>query len=160
EGRRRPADILQAGSLSAEPSARDLAAFTLDPKDVNWLAKCKPYDCEVRLPTAAIERFHPEGDWASAGPAEKATALWCETMAAFAAAYLARGDAGLVEYDNNDMPVKVAESYARVVPRSRYLAESAPELGRYVSTFPKDRPQGLEEYLYWLKEKFWIKHVM
>src|SRR5262249_22058314 len=96
----------------------------------------------------------------SPGRAEKATALWRETMAAFAAAYLARGDAGLVEYDNNDMPVKVADSYARVVPRSRYLAESAPELFRYVSTFPQDRPQGLEEYLYWLKEKFWIKHVM
>jgi hypothetical protein len=81
-------------------------------------------------------------------------------MAAFAAAYLARGNAGLVEYDNNDMPVKIADSYAREVARSRYLAESAPDLYRYVTTFPKDPPAGLEEYLYWLKEKFWIKHVM
>src|SRR5262249_18556277 len=87
------------------------------------------------------------------------TALWRETMAAFAAAYLAQGDAGLVQYDNNNMPVKVADSYAREIPRSLYLADSAPDLFRYVSSFPKDPPQGVEEYLYWLKEKFWTKHV-
>jgi len=160
EGRRRPVDIFQSGSFSPQPSARDLSALTLEATDVNWLAKCKLYDCDVRLPAAAIARFRSEVDWSSPQRAEKAAALWRETMAAFAAAYLARGNAGLVEYDNNDMPVKVADSYAREVARSSYLAESAPDLFRYVSSFPKDPPSGLEEYLYWLKEKFWIKHVI
>jgi len=159
EGRRRPVDILQAGALSAEPTAGDLAALTLDATDVTWLSKCKPNNCEVRLPASAIARFRGEVDWSSPRRAELATALWRETMAGFAAAYLARGDAGLVEYDNNDMPVKVADSYARVIPRSRYLAQTAPQLFRYVSTFPRERPPGVEEYFYWLKEKFWIKHV-
>jgi hypothetical protein len=159
EGRRRPVDVIQAGSFSAEPSARDLAGLTLDPQEVNWLAKCRPYDCDVRLPVSAIARFRSEIDWSSPPRVEKATALWHETLAGFAAAYLARGNAGLVEYDNNDMPVKLADSYARVMARSSYLADSAPELYRYLSTFPRDRPSGLEEYLYWIKEKFWIKHV-
>jgi len=160
EGRRRPVDVLQSGSFSPEPSPRDLASLSLDATDVNWLAKCKVYDCDVRLPASAIARFRTEIDWSSPQRAEKAAALWRETMAGFAAAYLARGNAGLVEYDNNDMPVKVADSYAREVARSRYLAESAPDLYRYVSSFPKDPPGGIEEYLYWIKEKFWIKHVM
>jgi hypothetical protein len=56
--------------------------------------------------------------------------------------------------------VKVGDSLARVLARSGYLAEAAPDLYRYLVHFPQDRPDRAEDYLYWIKEKFWIKTVV
>jgi hypothetical protein len=56
--------------------------------------------------------------------------------------------------------VKVGDSLARVLARSGYLAEAAPDLYRYLVHFPQDRPTRAEDYLYWIKEKFWIKTVV
>lgn len=160
EGRRRPGDILQAGRLSSLATPADLAGLSLDAADLAALGKCRVNDCDERLPAASMTRFHDEVDWKSGDRATKAAAWWRETLAAFAAAYQARGNAGLVQYDNNDMPVKLGDSVAKVLARSDYIAESAPALYRYLESFPKDPPSGIEEYLYWLKERFWIKTVV
>jgi hypothetical protein len=160
EGRRRPGDILQAGKLSSPATAADLAGLSLDAADLAALGKCRPNDCDERLPAEAMQRFHDEVDWKSRDRAAKGAAWWRETLAGFATAYEARGNAGLVQYDNNDMPVKLGDSVAKVLARSDYIAESAPALYRYLESFPKDPPAGIEEYLYWLKERFWIKTVV
>jgi hypothetical protein len=159
EGRRRPSDILQAGRLGLPPSPADLSGLTIDSGDLAALPRCKPYDCDLRLPTAAIQRFRAEVDWSSPPHVAKATALWHEILAGLAAAYRGRGDGALFEYDNNDMPVKVGDSLARVLARSGYIAEAAPDLYRYLLRFPEERPARAEDYLYWIKEKFWIKTV-
>jgi hypothetical protein len=160
EGRRRPGDIIQVGLLSRPATPADLAGLTLDPADLSALGKCRAYDCDERLPAAAMTRFRKEVDWSARDRAAKAASLWRETLAGFAAAYESGGDAALVQYDNNDMPVKVGDSLARVLARSSYIADSEPALYKYLASFPKDPPTGLEEYLYWLKEKFWIKTVV
>ncbi len=160
EGRRRPSDVLQAGRLGPAPAPADLAGLTLDGGDLSALGKCKPGDCDVRLPAAVIQRFRREIDWSSPQRAPKASALWHEVLAGTAAGYVGQGDATLFQYDNNDMPVKVGDSLARVLARSGYLAEAAPDLYRYLVHFPQDRPARAEDYLYWIKEKFWIKTVV
>ena len=160
EGRRRPGDILQAGLMGREPSAQDLAGLTLDNADLGALSRCQPGTCDLRLSAGAIQRFRREVDWSSPRRAQQASALWHEVLAGLARDYLTHGNAALFEYVNNDMPVKVGESLARVLDRSGYLADSAPDLHRYLLRFPEDRPSGVEEYLYWLKEKFWIKTVV
>src|SRR5437867_2509860 len=65
EGRRRPSDILQAGRLGPAPAPADLAGLTLDGGDLSALGKCKPGDCDVRLPAAVIQRFRRAVDWYS-----------------------------------------------------------------------------------------------
>jgi len=160
EGRRRPIDVLQAGRLGPVPSAADLAALTIDAGDLAALPKCRPGDCDVRLPADVIERFRREVDWSSPTRVSRATALWHEVLAGLGAAYLEKGDDALFEYDNNDMPVKVGESLARVIARSGFLAECAPDLFPYLMRFPADRPSRVTDYVYWMKEKFWIKAVV
>jgi hypothetical protein len=160
EGRRRPNDILQVGRLGAPPSPADLAGLTLDSNDLRALPRCLAFNCDLRLPTAAIQRFRTEVDWSSPSHVAKATALWHEILAGLAAAYLGGGNRALFEYDNNDMPVKVGDSLARVLARSGYIAEIAPDLYRYLLRFPEERPARVEDYLYWIKEKFWIKTVV
>src|SRR5262249_6710648 len=110
EGRRRPADIIQAGHFGHEPSPADIAGLTIDSGDLAALPKCKPGDCDLRLPADVINRFRREVDWSSPQRAEKATALWHDVLAGLDTAYQEGGNAALFQYDNNDMPVKVGDS--------------------------------------------------
>ncbi len=160
EGRRRPGDVIQAGLFDGAPSARDLAPLALETRELNMLRKCRLADCDVRLPASAIARFKQEVDWSSPQAAARAAALWREVLAGFVASYRAEGNRGLPEYNNNDMAVKVGDSLARVLARSPYLEESAPEIYHYLLGYPTHpAPAGSVDYLYWINEKFWIKSV-
>jgi hypothetical protein len=159
EGRRKDFEVLQIGRFSAVPSPRDLDVLSLDPKDMDGLRKCRVGSCTERLPAEAIERFQSQVDWTSPNHAAKVNAMWRETLASYAAAYSARGNAGLVEYQDGRLPERVADTLQELLRRSYYLKESAPELDRYLDDFPGARPEGTEDILFWLNEKFWLKNV-
>jgi hypothetical protein len=160
EGRPREPWVLQVGLLSAAPSPRDLQALTLDPGDVKQLGKCRVNDCRVRLSADAIERFRKGIDGSSASRAAWADALFRETLSGYAASYLARGNAGLIRYDNNDDPARIADSLRLLVGRSDFLRDTAPDILAYMEGFPQGRPADEEDVLYWMKEKFWLLNVV
>jgi hypothetical protein len=159
DGRRRDSEVLEIGRIPESPTAHDLGSLTLDPGDLDSLKKCKVGDCNERLPADAIERFQAQVDWRSADRAAKANSLWQETLAGYAQAYLARGDAGLVEYADNREPGRIARDLRFLLLRSYYLKESSPELDRYLSDFPRARPDNTTDVFYYLKERFWLKSV-
>jgi hypothetical protein len=160
EGRPREPWVLELGLLGAVPSPRDLETLTLDPGDVKHLAKCRVNDCRVRLSADAIGRFRKEIDWSSPSQAARADALFRETLSAYSASYLSRGDAGLIRYDNNDDPVRIADSLRLLVSRSDFLRDTAPDVLAYMEGFPQGRPLDAEDVLYWMKEKFWLLNVV
>jgi hypothetical protein len=159
EGRRKDFEVLQIGRFSSPPSEKDIEALTLDTKDVDGLRKCRVGSCTERLPKDAIERFQSAVDWQGAGYAERVTRMWRETLAAYAASYVARGNSGLTEYDDNRAPEKVGDTVSQLILRSSYLKESVPDLHRYLGDFPEAKPQATEDIVYWLKERFWLKNV-
>jgi hypothetical protein len=160
EGRPREPWVLEAGPLSAAPSPHDLEALTLDPGDVKSLGKCRVNDCRLRLSADAIERFRKEIDGSSASRADRAHALFREILSGYAASYLARGDAGLIRYDNNDDPARIADSLHLLDGRSDFLRDTAPDILAYMEGFPQGRPADEEDVLYWMKEKFWLLNVV
>jgi hypothetical protein len=159
EARRKDFDVLQIGRFSAAPTAQDLGVLTLDPGDVESLRKCRVGACNERLPAEAIERFQTQVDWTSPDRVAKVNLLWRETLASYAAAYVAHGNPGLVEYDDNREPDRVADTLRTLFLRSAYLKESAPDFHRYLAEFPNLRPPSTEDIFFWLKEKFWLKNV-
>ena len=152
--------VIEVGPLSAVPSPRDLEALTLDPGEIKQLGKCRVRDCRLRLSADAIERLRKEVDWSSASHAARADALFRETLADYTASYLARGDAGLIRYENNDDPARIADGLRLLMERSDFLRETAPDVLAYMGTFPRGRPADEEDRLYWLKEKFWLLDVV
>lgn len=160
DGRRGAPWILQSGRIGSAPSSGDFAAMTLDAGDVKHLGKCVVNGCELRLPAEQIERFHKEVDWSAATRTDRANALFRQMLASYAAAYLASGNAALFKYDNNDDPVRIADSLHILVPRFEVLRDTAPDLYGYLDAFPEGRPEGAEEVLYWTKEKFWLVNVL
>jgi hypothetical protein len=160
ESWRRDPWVLQIGRVGKVPSAGDLEALTLDPRDVNGLARCRVNDCDVRFPAEVIEQFRKEIDWSSSSHATRANALFRETLSAYTASYLSRGNAALFKYDNNDDPVRIEDGLRRLVLRSRLLADATPDLQAYLERFPNDRPPDAEDHFYWLKERFWLLNVL
>ena len=152
--------ILESGTVGATPSPRDFDAMTLDPGDVKHLAKCVMNNCELRLPVEEMERFRKEVDWSSETRTARANALFRQMLASYAAAYLQRGNAALFKYDNNDDPVRIADSLHLVIPRLEVVRDTVPDLHDYLESFPQDRPDDAEEVVYWMKERFWLVNVL
>jgi hypothetical protein len=157
---RRDPWVLQVGRVGRVPSTRDIEALTLDPGDVRNLSRCRVNDCDVRLPAEAIERFRREIDWSTPHREAEATVLLRQTLLSYAASYLTSGNAALFEYANNDDPVRIGESLKELIRRSRFLGDASPDVYAYLERFPSDRPPTVEDFLYWVKEKFWLMNVL
>jgi hypothetical protein len=157
---RRQPWVVQTGRLGPRPGPRDLDAMTLDPADVRDLARCRVGDCEVRFERDAIEQFRTRIDWSSPTAAAAASALARQILASYAAEYVAHGDAALIEYVNNDDPVYIAAGFRRILVRSAFLHDTAPDLAAYLASYPDHRPADVENFLYWTKEKFWRMNVL
>ena len=138
----------------------ELDRLTLDPADVKDLARCRIYDCEVRLPADAIDRFREGVDWTSPASEVRANEIFRDFLRGYLAEYLTKGYAGLFEYVNNDDPVKVASSLSTLIVRSGFLQPVAPDLYRFLQLFPEGRPADAKDVVYWSKERFWLKDVM
>jgi len=160
EGRSGAPWVIQVGRLAASPSVSDFEAMTLDAGDVKHLGKCVVNNCDVRLPAEAIEQFRRDVDWSSEGRTARANALFRQTLAAYAASYRQRGNAALFRYDNNDDPVRIADSFHLLTQRFEVLRDTTPDLHAYLETFPQGRPEDSEDLLYWMKEKFWLVNVL
>ena len=160
EGRAGAPWIIQSGRVGAAPSPADFGAMTLDPGDVKHLGKCVMNNCELRLPVEAMERFRKDVDWSSETRAARANALFRQMLASYAAAYVQRGNAALFKYDNNDDPVRIADSLHILIPRFEVLRDTAPDLHDYLESLPEGRPEDVEDVLYWMKEKFWLVNVL
>lgn len=152
--------ILQAGRIGEAPAESGLESLTLDSRDVKSLARCRINDCNMRLPKDAIEQFRKDVDWTSPASGERATEMFRQLLARFAASYMSEGNAGLPNYDNNDDPVHIADGLRRLIQRSRYLSDAAPDLHTYLEAFPKERPADAQDLVYWQKEKFWLLNVV
>jgi hypothetical protein len=160
EGRTGAPWIIQVGRLGAAPSLSSFEGMTLDAGDVKHLGKCVVNDCEVRLPAEAIEQFRKEIDWSSESRTARANALFRQMLAAYATSYLQRGNAALFRYDNNDDPVRIADSFHLLAQRFEALRDTTPDVLAYLESFPQGRPEDTDDVVYWMKEKFWLVNVL
>jgi hypothetical protein len=152
--------VVDAGRLAPLPGGVDLSRLTLDPGDIKDLSRCRLYQCDVRLPADAIERFRQRVDWKAKDRDSRASEIFREMISGYAAAYSAQGNQALFEYANNHDPVHIGDGLKLLTERSGGLAAIAPDLYSYLSLFPDERPADIEDFLYWVKEKFWVTNVL
>jgi hypothetical protein len=159
DGAAREPWILQAARLSPAPAPADFAGLTLDAGDVRHLSKCRVTDCDVRLPSDAIERLRAI-DWRASDAPAAANAAFRGLLRDYATAYLERGDAALFEYANNDQRVRIADSLQVLLQRMRFLYELAPDLDSRWPRASDGRSPGARDVLYWQNERFWVLNVL
>ena len=152
--------VEQVGTFGTRPAPADLRALTLEDYDLEKIRECTPGDCGVRLSAADMARFQREVDWNAADWRGSAGATWRRILAEYAAAYRSNGRDALSEYRNKDEPLRVAQELDVLFNQSAFFASAAPEFVSHVRDFPRGRPDGTDDVLYWTRDNFGIRPVV
>lgn len=144
--------ILEIGSFGHVPAVTDLDGLTLEPGDIDDLKECVVGDCQIKLSAPMIERFRKEIDWAAPDYQLRVTNLFKEMLVAYIKDYRARGEAGLIEYNDKPDSINLAAEHRALTSATGYI-----------NSFLADTKSGLqlvEETLVWSKIKFGLKPVI
>jgi hypothetical protein len=86
--------------------------------------------------------------------------LFRQTLLEYIQSYLANGNASLVKYADKAATTSLASEFQDLLVTAPYLREYSPDFFAYLQNFPRGKPQGAEDFLYWSKEKFGLKPVI
>ena len=140
-------------ALFSDPAtAADVAAFSLPHGDVQDLARCRSGSCKLKLSAKAIAYLRTHIDSASPSADSIANAYFRERMVDYVTAYRAGGNAALIVYDDEQSESAADQVFGGILSRSPYMYQYAPSLERYLRNYPKDRPAGVREVLFWAED--------
>lgn len=149
--------VLEVGSFGAVLTLADLQNLTLEARDIEDLKSCVVGDCEIKLSASMIERFRREVNWQAPDYAQQASQLFKTMLLEYVQDYRKRGDAALIEYNDSQDKIRVADEQRAVSRPSGYLKDILdPKLLPRASS--ELRP--LEELIVWSKIKFGLKPVI
>ena len=151
---------LGVGMIRENATAKDLKALALEPNDVKALSDCREGACGVQLPTTAIQAFHDAVNWSQPDAEEQANGLAREEVLQLVAEYRRGGNAAIGAYRDRNNPTRVSEQFEAMVGRSTVLADSLPELQRYLLKYPDAALPGADSFFYWEKVDFGLKPVI
>jgi hypothetical protein len=150
--------IEQSGRLETPPRPKDLAPLRLPDSDLEVLATCQLAACKFKLPRSEIDWMQTL-DWNSTGASDEATARIRQMLLAYAERYEREGQAALMVYADKPKPARVAQGLDHVLNSASIFLRAEPALARYVREFPKDPPDGAENFLYWSVEEYGYRPV-
>ena len=143
----------QLGIFSNPATETDVAAVTINSRDVEDMKDCKPGDCVVKLPATDMRRIHDEMNW-SASPSALQTQLNAyarRRLVEYVTDYRRRGDSAMAIYDDRgNLNVRSSEAFAAQFVESPYIYQMVPSLRDFFATYPHGSlPGGAAEILFW-----------
>jgi hypothetical protein len=142
------------------PQSSDLTGFTIDADDLKELKSCKPGDCEVQLPSEAMEQFQQSVNWSAADAASQANRLAQQMALQALLAYQKGGNAGLGVYRDKAHPTGVAETFQALLGRLKSLPVYLPDLNRLLLEYPDVAIPNSTSKFYWEKVNFGLKPTL
>jgi hypothetical protein len=143
------------GVFSTPATAGDVAAVTINSRDVGEMRGCKPGACVVKLPATDMRRIHDEMNW-GASPAElqaQLSAYARRRLVEYVTDYRARGDSAMAIYDDRgNLNVRSSEAFAAQLAESPYVYQTVPSLQHYFATYPHGSLPGAAEVLFWSED--------
>ena len=146
----------QLGIFSNPAVEADVAAVTINARDVAEMKSCKPGDCVVKLPATDMRHIHDEMNW-SASPADLQAQLNIyarRRLVEYVTDYRRRGDSAMVIYDDRgNMNMRSSEAFAAQFAESPYIYQTVPTLQSYFAGYPRGAlPPGAVEVLFWSED--------
>ena len=138
--------------LSDPATDADVRDAELDESEYRDLRKCRPGDCDFKLPATAMQSFVEQVDWSAPDAKAQADVLMRAGLLRLAADYRARGNAATPAYDDV-RGVQSGKVFEQLVKQSPDMYEYAPELERYLTTYPTGRPPATRDFLYWSEDR-------
>jgi hypothetical protein len=142
------------------PQMADLDGFTLEPDDIKQLKNCRPGQCEVQLPSEAMDAFQNSIHWSAPDVAAQANALAQKMALESLSRYRQGGNAALGTYRDKNHPTAVADTFQSLLSRSKALPVYLPELNRYLLEYPNADSAKIQSEFYWEKVNFGLKPTL
>jgi hypothetical protein len=137
------------GLFSNPATPSDVAALTIDARDVADLKECQPGKCQVKLPAEDMRRIQEEVDWNAGDVQARVDAYARRRLREYVTDYRARGNAAMVVYDDRGN-VRAGDAFAGLLGQSPYIYEYAPSFHNYLMTYPRGGElKDLTEVLFW-----------
>ena len=146
---------MQLGIFSNPATAADVAAVTINSRDVAEMKDCKPGDCVVKLPATDIRRIREQINWSAPAPAVQAqlSAYARRRLVEYITDYRTRGDSAMAVYDDRgNVNVRASEAFAAQLAESPYVYQNVPSLQRYLTTYPHGSLPGAAEIVFWSED--------
>lgn len=145
----------QVGIFSNPATAADVAAVTINNRDVAEMKDCKPGDCVVKLPATDMRRIREQVNW-SAPPRDlqaQLSAYARQRLVEYVTDYRTRGDSAMAIYDDRgNLNVHSSEAFAAQLSESPYVYQNVPSLRQYLTTYPHGSLPGAAEILFWSED--------
>jgi hypothetical protein len=146
----------QLGIFSNPATESDVAAVTINSRDVGDMKNCKPGDCVAKLPATDMRRIHEQVNWSAPPPDLQAqlSAYARRRLVEYVTDYRRRGDSAMAIYDDRgNLNVHSSEAFAAQLAESPYVYETVPSLQNYLATYPRGTlPAGAAEILFWSED--------
>ena len=153
-------NYLAIQKFSAPPQLSDLDGFTFEPEDIKQLKNCRPGQCEVQLPSEAMETFQRSIDWSAPDVANQVNALARKMALEALARYQEGGNTALGTYRDKNHPTAVGDTFRSLLSRSKALPVYLPDLHHYLLDYPKASSETIQSEFYWEKVNFGLKPTL
>jgi hypothetical protein len=148
---------LGAGEIPATPTMADLRTLTLDADDIKALKGCREADCDLQLPSAAIQAFRDGINWSQPDVSDQVNKLSRERLIELIRSYQSGGNSALGAYRDKNTPARVSEQFETMIGRGEALPDVLPELRRYLLQYPEANLPSADSFFYWEKVDFGLK---
>jgi hypothetical protein len=145
--------VLGIGRFSDPPKPADLDSLTTTRDDFD-LRHCRVGDCDIRLPSTAIERIGTSIDWRRPGADAQASALFKEILLTHVQSYVTGGPGRIERYDDGRTPILTTRAADDLIKASPFLDALKPGLAAHVQCLWSNPLDGADDFVYWSKEKF------
>jgi hypothetical protein len=145
----------QLGIFSTPATAADVAAVTINPRDVGEMKECKPGDCVVKLPATDMRRIHDEMNWSASSTELQAqlSNYARRRLVEYVTDYRTRGDSAMAIYDDRgNLNVRSREAFAAQLAESPYVYDNVPSLRQYLADYPHASLPGSAEIIFWSED--------
>jgi len=142
------------GKFGSPPAAADVKDLSLDPDDIAQLKACKRGQCDIRIGGAGLDTLRSSVNWNAPDAAEQVNALVRRTVLGYVSAYMQKGDAALVTYNDRSEPVSLKQQWQSILAGSPYFQQYSPTLREHLEQYPTKALAGATDVLYWVKEDY------
>ena len=157
---RKVPNYLAIQKFSNPPKLSDLEGFTLEEEDIKELKKCQPEHCEIQLPSEAMDTFKQSINWSAPDVTDQVNRLGQKMALEALERYIQGGNTALGTYRDKHNPAVVADTFQRLLSRSKGFPVYLPVLDQYLLDYPKANSDGIESEFYWEKVNFGLKPTL
>jgi hypothetical protein len=138
-----------AGGVFGTPATdADVSQIAITTDDVAELRKCKPNECNFKLPAADMERLRATIDWSAPDAPARVADYVRQRMIEYVADYREHGDSAMVIYGDNGN-VSASDALLAMLSDSSFAPRGTATLLRHLTDYPRDSVRGATDIIFW-----------